>query len=271
MGLSCRNASCVARGLSRVLSGTLPDQRGVWPLGAPRDMRQHGPMTRTEPMADQGPAVGPIRVLIADDHPVVRKGLAALISSLPGFAVVAEAADGMSAVREAQLLRPDAVIMDISMPGVDGVEATKRIRAAAPEVAVLVLTMHDDDETVFSAMQAGALGYLLKGADQEEIEQALRAVVAGRAIFGPAVAERILQHFTAPPKNEPAFPALTHREREILDLIARGTSNTAIAESLHLSPKTVGNHISSIFAKLSVAGRAEAIVRAREGGLGGAR
>jgi DNA-binding NarL/FixJ family response regulator len=222
-----------------------------------------------EPAADNRQASGPIRVVVVDDHPVVRKGLTALISSLAGFDVVAEAADGVSAIRETQLLRPDAVIMDIAMPGMDGLEATRRIRAAVPGAAVLVLTMHDDDDTVFSAMQAGAQGYLLKGADQEEIEQALRAVVAGRAIFGPGVAERVLGYFAAPPKAEVAFPGLTTREREVLDLIARGASNSAIAQSLSLSTKTVGNHISSIFAKLAVAGRAEAIVRAREGGLGG--
>jgi DNA-binding NarL/FixJ family response regulator len=222
-----------------------------------------------EPAVDNRQASGPIRVVVVDDHPVVRRGLTALISSLAGFVVVAEAADGASAIRETQLLRPDAVIMDITMPGMDGLEATRRIRAAVPGAAVLVLTMHHDDDTVFSAMQAGAQGYLLKGADQEEIEQALRAVVAGRAIFGPGVAERVLGYFATPPKAEVAFPGLTTREREVLDLIARGASNSAIAQSLSLSTKTVGNHISSIFAKLAVAGRAEAIVRAREGGLGG--
>jgi DNA-binding NarL/FixJ family response regulator len=215
------------------------------------------------------PATGaPIRVLIADDHPVVRQGLGALISSLAGFEVVGEAADGESAVRECQLVRPDAVIMDISMPGMGGLEATRRIATAVPSVAVLVLTMHDDDDTVFSAMQSGARGYLLKGAGQDEIADALRAVVGGQAIFGPGVAQRVIGYFSALGRVAPTFPELTNREREILDLIARGCSNTRIAASLALAPKTVGNHISSIFAKLAVAGRAEAIVRAREGGLG---
>ncbi|WP_028045485.1 response regulator transcription factor [Cellulomonas sp. URHE0023] len=214
-------------------------------------------------------ATGPIRVVIADDHPVVRRGLAALITSIDGLEVVGEAADGASAVRETQLLRPDAVIMDIAMPGVDGLEATRRIVAAVPDVAVLVLTMHDDDDTVFAAMQAGARGYLLKGADQDDIAHALRAVVSGQAIFGPGVARRVLGYLSSTPQAPGVvFPELTAREREVLDLIARGSSNATIAAQLHLSPKTVGNHISSIFAKLAVASRAEAIVRARQGGLG---
>ena len=215
-------------------------------------------------------AVSPplIRVVLADDHPVVRQGLGALINSLDGFEVVGQAADGEAAVRETQLTRPDVVIMDISMPGLSGIEATQRIRTAVPSTAVLVLTMHDDDDTVFAAMQAGASGYLLKGAEQQEIADALRAVVAGQAIFGPGVAQRVLGYFSAAPRSAPAFPELTDREREILDLIARGASNGQIATRLVLAPKTVSNHISSIFAKLAVAGRSEAIVRAREGGLG---
>ncbi|HEY5788020.1 MAG TPA: response regulator transcription factor [Microlunatus sp.] len=209
-----------------------------------------------------------IRVVLADDHPVVRQGLSAMINSLAGFEVVGQASDGEAAVREAQLTRPDVVIMDISMPGLSGIEATQRLRAAVPSTAVLVLTMHDDDDTVFAAMQAGASGYLLKGAEQHEIADALRAVVAGQAIFGPGVAQRVLGYFSAAPRSAPAFPELTDREREILDLIARGASNGRIATHLGLAPKTVSNHISSIFAKLAVAGRSEAIVRAREGGLG---
>ncbi len=212
--------------------------------------------------------IAPIRVVIADDHPVVRQGLGALINSLAGFELVGQAADGEAAVREVQVQRPDAVIIDISMPRVGGIEATRRILAAVPGTAVVVLTMHEDDDTVFSAMQAGARGYLLKGAEQGEIADALRAVVAGQAIFGPGVAERVLGYFTTPRTTPPAFPELTGREREVLDHIARGASNGRIAHDLGLSPKTVGNHISSVFAKLAVAGRAEAIVRAREGGLG---
>ena len=166
-----------------------------------------------------------IRVVIADDHPVVRRGLAALITSIDGFDVVGEAADGAAAVRETQLPHPDAVIMDISMPGVDGLEATRRIVAAVPDVAVLVLTMHDDDDTVFAAMQAGARGYLLKGADQDDIAHALRAVVAGQAIFGPGVARRVWLPVLHPELGGPGVPELTAREREVLDMIARGSSN----------------------------------------------
>ena len=211
-----------------------------------------------------------IRVVLADDHPVVRGGLRALLESLPSYDVVGEAVDGEAAVREVQLTHPDVVLMDVQMPGVDGLEATRRIRAAVPEVAVLVLTMFDDDDTVFAAMKAGAQGYLLKGAEQAEIDRAIRAVVAGEAIFGPGVAARVLQHFADPPRapEDVPFPQLTDREREVLDLVAAGRRNAAIAEELFLSPKTVANHISSIFAKLAVADRSAAIVRARDEGLG---
>jgi DNA-binding NarL/FixJ family response regulator len=211
----------------------------------------------------------PISVLVADDHPVVRNGLRALVDSLDGLEVVGEAADGTAAVREAQLLRPDVVVMDIRMPGVDGLEATRRIRAAVPGTAVLVLTMYEDDDTVFAAMRAGASGYLLKGAEQGEIERAVRATAAGEAIFGPGVAARVLTFFAVDRAAAPTpFPQLTTREREILDRVAAGERNGAIARALGLAPKTVSNHLSSIFAKLAVADRAEAIVRAREGGFG---
>jgi DNA-binding NarL/FixJ family response regulator len=211
-----------------------------------------------------------IRVLIADDHPVVRRGLSALLSTLDGFEVVGEAADGDSAVRETQLLRPDVVLMDVRMPGSDGVEATRRIRAATPDTAVLILTMHDDDATVFTAMQAGARGYLLKGAEQDEIAAAIRAVTAGQAIFGPGIASRLLQHFANPPAPVPhTLPDHTPREREILELLARGGRTADIARSLHLSPKTVSNNLTTIFAKLEVTDRTAAVIRAREGGLGG--
>ena len=210
-------------------------------------------------------------MLLADDHPVVRRGLAALLGTLPDFEVVGEAVDGEEAVREAQLTRPDVVLMDVRMPGIDGVAATRRLRETVPDTAVLVLTMYDDDATVFTAMQAGARGYLLKGAEQDEIADAIRAVVRGQAIFGPGIASRLLEHFAnppAPPAAEP-FPELTPREREILELLAEGRRTAEIAGSLHLSPKTVSNNLTTIFAKLEVADRTAAVIRARERGLGG--
>lgn len=212
-----------------------------------------------------------IRALLADDHPVVRRGLTALLSTIEGIEVVGEAADGEAAVRETQLLRPDVVLMDLRMPGTDGVEAIRRIRVAAPETAVLVLTMYDDDATVLTAMQAGARGYLLKGAEQEEIVGAIRAVVAGQAIFGPGIAARVLELFAAPPRATPAaepFPELTPRERDILGLLADGRRTSEIARELFLSPKTVSNNLTGIFAKLEVADRAAAMIVARQGGLG---
>ena len=211
----------------------------------------------------------PIRVVLVDDHPVVLGGLRALLESLPDFEVVGTATDGEAGVREVVLTKPDVVLMDIRMPGIDGLEATRRIRESASGVAVLVLTMFDDDDTVFGAMRAGAQGYLLKGADQVEIDRAIRAVVAGEAIFSPGVAQRVLGYFAAPPPVADPFPELTAREREVLDLMAAGERNQAIADRLFLSPKTVANHISSIFVKLAVADRSAAIVRARRGGLGG--
>lgn len=216
--------------------------------------------------------IAPIRLVVADDHPVVRGGLVALLRTLPGLEVVGEAADGEAAVREAQLNRPDLVLMDVRMPGIDGVEATRRIRAAVPEVRVLVLTMYDDDATVFTAMQAGAQGYLLKEAEQDDIVRAVHGVMAGEAIFGPGVAERVLAYFTHPPVGaSPAypFPDLTDRERAVLDLLSQGRRTAEIAGALYLSPKTVANNLTAIFAKLQVAGRAEAIIRAREHGVGG--
>ncbi|MGI9155784.1 MAG: response regulator transcription factor [Marmoricola sp.] len=216
----------------------------------------------------QGEPDGPITVVIVDDHPVVRGGLRALIDSLGGFLVVGEAEDGDGAVREVQLLRPDVVVMDVLMPGVDGVEATRRITAGTPGTAVLVLSMSEDDDVVFSAMRAGARGYLLKGADQEEIDRALRAVVAGEAIFGPGVAARVLGQFAGEPAPQQAFPDLTAREREVLEMLAQGRRNVAIAAELGVASKTVANHLSSIFVKLQVADRCQAIVRARDHGLG---
>jgi len=211
----------------------------------------------------------PIRVVIADDHPVVRRGLAALLESVEGVEVVGQASTGREAVREAQLLAPDVVLMDVQMPDLDGVEASRRIATSSPGVAVLVLTMHDDDETVLAALRAGARGYLLKGADQEEIRRAVHAVVAGEMIVAPAAAAHVVARLAAPPAPAAPFPELTPREREVLDAVARGRPNGAIAAELGLAPKTVGNHVSTIFTKLGVATRAEAVVAARRAGLGG--
>lgn len=213
----------------------------------------------------------PIRVLLADDHPVVRRGLAALLGTLDEFEVVGEAEYGEAAVREAQLTNPDVVLMDVRMPGMDGVEATRRIRTAAPDVAILMLTMYDEDATVFTAMQAGAQGYLLKGAEQDEIADAIKAVVRGQAIFGPGIATRLLEHFANPPAQVAAdepFPELTPRERDILGLLSQGRRTAEIASTLHLSPKTVSNNLTTIFAKLEVTDRTAAVLRARERGLG---
>lgn len=210
----------------------------------------------------------PLRVLVVDDHPVVRRGLSALVATLPGFVVVGEAVDGESGVKEALLSTPDVVVMDLAMPGIGGLEAVRRIAAAAPQVAVLVLTMHEDDDTVLAALRAGARGYLLKGAEQDAIESALRAVASGQTVIAPGVAARLLQATPGAPGGGAAFPELTAREHEVLERIARGWSNAAIATALGLSPKTVSNHISALFAKLGVGTRSEAIVRAHRRGLG---
>jgi DNA-binding NarL/FixJ family response regulator len=191
-----------------------------------------------------------------------------VLATLPDVDMVGEATTGREAVRAAVAERPDVIVMDLRMPDLDGASATAEISRVAPDVAVLVLTMLEDDDSVFAAMRAGARGYLVKGASQQEIVRAITAVAAGEAIFGPGVARRVLRFFASPPAAEPAFPELSPREREVLDLIAGGLTNAAIAGRLGLSAKTVGNHTSAIFAKLQVAGRAEAIIRAREAGLG---
>lgn len=210
-----------------------------------------------------------IRILIADDHPVFRFGLRALLESQPDMVVLAEAESGEESVRLTQSLRPDVVLMDVNMPGLNGIEATRRIAAGASETAILIITMFDDD-TVFMAMQAGARGYLLKGAQGHETLRAIRAVADGDVIFSPGVAEQMMAYFARGMKATPdaPFPDLTPREREILELLAQGLTNTAIAEKLVLSPKTIRNQVSNIFSKLQVATRSEAIVKAREAGLG---
>jgi DNA-binding NarL/FixJ family response regulator len=211
----------------------------------------------------------PIRVVVADDHPIFRNGLRTLVEESDQLEFVGDAADGDAAVRLCREHEPDVVLMDIRMPGTSGVEATRRIVAELPTVGVLMLTMLEDDTSMFAALRAGARGYVLKGAAPDEIIRAIVAVAAGEALFGAAVAGRIAG-FLQPDQrtlNHP-FPALSSRERDILDLLAAGRSNTAIAESLALSEKTIRNNITNIFAKLHVTDRAEAIVKAREAGLG---
>jgi DNA-binding NarL/FixJ family response regulator len=211
-----------------------------------------------------------IRVLIADDHAVYRWGLRTLLDSEPDTEVVGEASTGKEVVERAAEIRPDAILMDIQMPGINGIEATRRIIQANQGIGVVILTMYEDDDSVFSAMRAGARGYVLKGAHPSEIPKVVRAVAGGEAYFGPEIAKRLMSFFSAPkpPSPEEAFPELTAREREVLDLIAQGYNNTQIAARLYVSPKTVRNHIAHIFTKLQVADRAHAIIRAREAGLG---
>jgi DNA-binding NarL/FixJ family response regulator len=216
-------------------------------------------------------SAGRIRVLIADDHPFFRDGLRVLLEATPDTELVGEATDGDEVVVLAAELKPDVILMDLRMPGLGGIEATRKIVEKSPEVGILVVTMVEDDDSVFAAMRAGARGYLLKGADKEEMLLAIRAVGRGEAVFGPGIARRLIQYFRSPaPARTPRsiFPELTDREREILDLIAAGKNNQEIADTLFLSLKTVRNYVSNIFNKLQVADRAQAIVRAREAGLG---
>jgi DNA-binding NarL/FixJ family response regulator len=208
-----------------------------------------------------------IRVIIADDHPVFRGGIRALLESM-GMSVVAEADDGQEAVALAIELRPEVVLMDLQMPALSGIEATRRICEQTSGVGICVVTMHEDDESVFAAIRAGALGYVLKGAPPDEVERAVRAVAAGEAIYGPSVARRVMAFFAAGNARQLSpFPELTDREREILGLVAAGMKNADIARRLFLSPKTVRNHVSNILSKLRLADRSEAIVRAREAGM----
>ena len=214
-----------------------------------------------------------IRVLIADDHVFYREGVRALLGTVKEVAVVGEANNGEEAIARAKELQPDVILMDLKMPGMNGIDATRRIRELYPKIGVLVITMFDDDDSVFAAMRAGARGYLLKDADKDEVVRGIVAVERGEAIFSPAIAQRMMQYFSASSspskKNQPdEFAGLTERELEILDLIAQGHNNTVIANKLSLSIKTVQNYVSSILTKLQVADRSQAIVRAREAGLG---
>jgi DNA-binding NarL/FixJ family response regulator len=213
--------------------------------------------------------IDPIRVVVADDHPVVRDGLRALIEASSGIELVGEATNGDEAVEMARRLRPDVVLMDLAMPGRNGIEATREIASDGAAVAVLILTMFADDESIFAAMRAGARGYLLKDAGHDEMRRAIAGVGRGEAIFGAGVAQRMVGFFArARELGVQPFPELTDREREVLEEIAQGASNPAIAARLGLSVKTVRNHVSTILGKLMVVDRAQAIVRAREAGLG---
>ena len=218
----------------------------------------------------------PIKVLIADDHVFYREGVRALLGNSPDVTVVGEASNGDEVIAKAGELNPDVILMDLKMPGMNGIEATRKIIERQKDIGILVITMFDDDDSVFAAMRAGARGYLLKDADKAELMRAISAVEKGGAIFSPAIAQRMIQYFTTSPshqfsgrKEQPEeFGELTERELEILEFIAQGHNNMVIANKLSLSIKTVQNYVSSILTKLQVADRAQAIVRAREAGLG---
>ncbi len=211
----------------------------------------------------------PIRVLIADDHPVFRDGLRGLVERTADLVLAGEATTGLEAVALAATSEPDIVLMDLRMPEMSGIDATRIILAAAPSIGILVLTMSEDDESLFAAMRAGARGYLPKDADSEELVRAIRAAAVGEAIFGASIARRMMAFFTTGrPGATSAFPDLTDREHEILELIADGRANGEIAQRLTITSKTVRNHVANIFNKLQVADRSQAIVRARQAGLG---
>ena len=211
-----------------------------------------------------------MRILIADDHPLFRNGMRTLLSSVPGMEVAGIATNGDETVTMAAELQPDVILMDLQMPGISGIEATRRIVKANPHIRILVVTMFEDDHSVFTALRAGARGYVLKDADEDEILRAIRAVASSEAIFSPTIAQRLIDFFATPQSAmlPQVFPELTEREREILDLIAQGYNNSDIARRLVLSQKTVANHVSNIFSKLQVVDRAQAIIKAREAGLG---
>lgn len=212
-----------------------------------------------------------ICILVVDDHKLFRDGLIALLGDAPDTQVVGDAATGTEAMEVLSSLTPDVVLMDIMMPDMNGIEATRRIRADHPETQVVMLTMLEDDDSLFAAMCAGAHGYILKGSDKADVLRTVRAVANGEALFGPAIAKRLttfFQHAEGKGMSVSPFPELTDREREVLDLIAEGLDNAAIASQLYISNKTVSNHISNIFTKLHLSDRAQAIVAAREAGMG---
>lgn len=212
-----------------------------------------------------------ITVLIADDHQLFRDGVRTLLLSVPDMRLVSEAETGDEVIKQATALQPDVILMDVQMPGLNGIEATRQIVHDSPHIAVLMVTMFDDDHSVFAAMRAGARGYILKGAKHQEMERAIRAAANGEAIFSPVLAQRMMSFFNAMHPGLAAqqiFPELTEREREVLELIAQGYRNPEIAEVLFLSPKTVRNHVSNILSKLQVADRAQAILKARDAGFG---
>jgi len=223
----------------------------------------------TEPVAADQPARGPIRIVVADDHPVYRDGLRALAARTPDLELVGEAATGIEAVEVVARTNPDVVLMDLRMPEMTGIEATQAILERRPDARVLILTMSENDDSLFAAMRAGARGYLPKDADSEELVHAIRAAAVGEVIFGQGIAAK-LQAFFATSRAPAAapFPELTDREDEVLELIAQGRSNAEIGARLGISDKTVRNHVANVFNKLRVADRAQAIVRAREAGLG---
>jgi len=210
----------------------------------------------------------PLRIVLAEDHPLFRKGMRTMLGAVPDFALVGEAKNGRQAIELAVELLPDIVLMDLQLPDISGIAATREILAASPNTKILVVTLFEDDDSVFLALRAGARGYVLKDTDEDEMIRAIRAVANGEAIFSPPIATRVLAYFAAPNDRPPkAFPALTEREREVLQLIAQGRSNPDMARDLSLSTKTIANHVSNIFSKLQVADRAEAIIRARDAGF----
>jgi DNA-binding NarL/FixJ family response regulator len=214
--------------------------------------------------------MNPVRILIVDDHTLFREGVRAILKAVSDFEIVGEAATGEEAIDKVSTLKPDIILMDIQMPDINGVEATNKILKEHPEMGIIILTMLEDDDSLFSALRAGARGYVLKGADKAEMVKSIRAVANGEALFGPAIANRLTRFFKNPGrmKKQSAFPELTDREFEVLELIAKAHNNQEIAENLHISIKTVSNHISNVFNKLQVADRTEAIFKARDAGLG---